>query len=351
MYIEKLKLENYRNFKKLYLEFDKGINMVLGNNAVGKTNILECIYLLSRGRSFKTQRLNEIINYDENNFYASLKAVRGSGEFSVRYGYNRDGKKQIGLNGMNINKNSELLGNLYTILFVPEDLYIVKGNPKQRRNFIDEVLMQIRPNYRYDLMRYYRTLKQRNNLLKNIATKPSLRYTLYSWDQQIIAYGLKIASMRSRFVNIISGIASRIHNKLSGGEELDVKYIVNFGNNKDDYVNLIKESADKDISYGLTTIGPHRDDIKILLDGREAKSYSSQGQQKTIALSLKLSEIKIVEKEIGESPIFLLDDVFSELDEERKGFIIDTISGMQSLITANELYLEGDWNKIRLGVV
>ncbi len=351
MYIEELRLDNYRNFKDLRLEFDKGINMVLGKNAAGKTNILECVYLLSRGRSFRTSRLNEIINYDEDSFFAYIKAVRNSGEFSIRYGLDREGKKQARINGMDIAKNSELLGNLYTILFIPEDMYIVKGNPEQRRNFIDEVLLQIRPNYRYDLMRYYRTLKQRNNLLKNIAKKPSLRYTLYSWDEQLTGYGLKIAGMRSRFVNILSKTAADIHKNLSGGEMLDIKYIVNFGNNKDDYAELMKAAADRDIAYGLTTIGPHRDDIRILLDGKEARSYSSQGQQKTIALGLKLSEIQIVKNEIGESPIFLLDDVFSELDDDRKGFVIDNIKGMQSLITANEVYLKGDWNEIRPGVI
>lgn len=351
MYIKELELKNYRNFEHIHLEFDKGINMILGKNALGKTNILESVFLLSRGKSFKTSRLNELIRYDDEGFFVYVRAVRGSGEFIVRYGYGKDGRKQIGINGMDIQKNTELLGNLYTILFVPDDLYIVKGNPEQRRNFIDEVLLQARPNYRYDLMRYYRTLKQRNNLLKNIAKKPSLRYTLYSWDEQITEYGLKIAGMRSRFVNLLAMEAAKIHKNLSDGEELDIKYIVNFGNNKDDYINLIKKSADKDIAYGLTTIGPHRDDIKILLNGRDAKSYSSQGQQKTIALSLKLSEIKIIQNEIGESPVFLLDDVFSELDENRKKYVIDSIGGMQSLITANDVNFTGDWKEIILGVL
>lgn len=351
MYIKELELKNYRNFENIHLEFDKGINMILGKNAMGKTNILESVFLLSRGRSFKTSRLNELIKNDEESFFVYAKAVRGSGEFFVRYGYGKDGKKQIGVNGMEIQKNAELLGNLYTILFVPDDLYIVKGNPEQRRSFMDEVLLQARPNYRYDLMRYYRTLKQRNNLLKNIAKKPSLRYTLYSWDEQITEYGLKIAGMRSRLVSSLAAEAAKIHKNLSGGEELDVKYIVNFGNNKDDYINLIKKSADKDIAYGLTTIGPHRDDIRILLDGMDAKSYSSQGQQKTIALSLKLSEIKIIQNEIGESPVFLLDDVFSELDEDRKKYVLDNISGMQSLITANDVNFRGDWKEIMLGVL
>ncbi|MDI6601540.1 MAG: DNA replication/repair protein RecF [Thermoanaerobacteraceae bacterium] len=351
MYIKEIELNNYRNFKHFILNLDMGINIILGKNAAGKTNILESIYLLSRGKSFRTSRLNELINHEENNFFVGIRALRKSGEFLARFGYSDDGKKQIKINGMDIGKISELLGNIYTILFTPEDLYIVKGNPEQRRNFIDEALLQLRPNYTYDLMRYYRVLKQRNNLLKNIAKKPSLRYTLNSWDEQITEYGIKLASMRSRFVDILASTAAEIHKNLSGGEKLDIKYMVNFGNNIDSYRDLMRESIDRDIAYGLTTIGPHRDDIKILLDGRNVKSFSSQGQQRTIALSLKLSEIRIIQDEIGESPIFLLDDVFSELDDDRKGYILENINGIQSIITANEVHVHGDWNAIKLGVI
>lgn len=351
LYIREVDLKNFRNFTDYTIYLDKGTNIILGKNAVGKTNILESIYLLSRGRSFKTSRLSEIIKYDEDNFFIGIKAVRSSGEFTAQFGYAQDNKKQIKINGIEINKQSELLGNIYTILFLPEDLYIVKGNPQIRRNFIDEALLQIRPNYTYDLMRYYKVLKQRNNLLKNIAKKPSLRYTLDSWDEQIAAYGIKVATIRARFVETLSRAVADIHKNLSGGEELEIKYLVNFGNNIDMYRELLKSSVEKDITYGQTTIGPHRDDIKILLDGKAARTFASQGQQRTIALSLKLAEIKIIRDDIGESPVFLLDDVFSELDDDRKMCVMENIKDIQSVITANDIHMDGSWNVIRLGVI
>lgn len=334
MYVKKIKLKNFRNYDDLELDFNEKVNIFVGDNAQGKTNLLEAIYFTSIGRSFRTNKYNELVKFDRDFSRVYTEIVKKDFENTVEILSGRDSKKYIKLDGVKIRKTSELLENLHIVIFSPEDLKIVKDEPERRRKFIDRELCQINPSYYDNLGNYKKILLQRNNYLKENYIDPEI---LDIWDLQLSKYGKAIIAQRREFIEKINLISKEIHGKITDGKEaLNIIYEPNVGENHDLYEE-IKKSYSSDIRQRTTTKGPHKDDLEFFINGINVRSFGSQGQQRTAALSLKLAEISIIEEETGELPILLLDDVMSELDSSRQEFLIKSLERVQLFITNTEI--------------
>lgn len=334
MYIKEIKLNNFRNYKQLDLNLNKNINIIYGNNAQGKTNILESIFLCSFGKSFRTTKEKEMIMFNENNLIVEIfyQKKDRDGKIKIEIGE----KKQIYLNGVKIKKLSELLGNINIVIFTPDDINIVKDGPANRRRFLDMMIGQLRPNYVYNLNMYIKTIEQRNNYLRQIREENKPEEMLEIWDEKLADYGEKIFNYRNEFIEKISKKINKIHGEITDDKEkLKIEYVSNC-ENKEDYLKLLKERRKLDIIKGFTTKGVHRDDFMIYINDKEVSTYGSQGQNRTVILSLKLSELNVVYEEIGEYPILLLDDFMSELDEERRKNFLNNIKNTQVILTGTE---------------
>lgn len=341
MYIKNIELKNFRNYDELKQEFDKNVNLILGMNAQGKTNLIEALYVSSIGRSFRTSRDSDLIGFNKEQAKVFIETVRDNDEGSVELVFRRDKKKFAKVNGITINKTSELLKNVYIVIFSPEDLKIVKDEPEKRRKFIDRELCQIKLAYYDALSNYKKILIQRNAYLKEFEINSSV---LDIWDIQLAACGASIMQYRKEFVKKISDISCEIHSGITNGrEKLIIKYAPNIilcedkNNQQELFYDILKKNHENDIRQRTTTKGPHKDDIEFFIDDINVRSYGSQGQQRTAALSLKLAEINIIKEESGESPILLLDDVMSELDINRQEFLLKTLSQVQLFITTTEI--------------
>ena len=341
MYIKYIELKDYRNYKEIRADFSERVNIFIGNNAQGKTNLLESIYLNSMGRSFKNAKDKELIRFGEDFCRIRSKIITNDDEQDTEIIITKEGRKEIKLNGIKAKKTSELLDRIYIIIFSPDDLKIVKEDPEKRRRFIDRELFLIRTGYYNDAANYKKALVQRNSLLKERYIDDVM---LDVWDRELAKYGVRIISKRRDFIKKIDEISREIHNIISGGKEhLSLKYETN-AEIPDDleeaekvYLDILKENRENDIHNRNTGKGPHRDDIKISADGIDLRKFGSQGQQRTAALSLKLSEIRIIEEETGEKPILLLDDVLSELDNERQTYLINSLGENQMFITTTDI--------------
>ena len=334
MYIKEIKLNNFRNYKQLDLNLNKNINIIYGNNAQGKTNILESIFLCSFGKSFRTTKEKEMIMFNENNLIVEIfyQKKDRDGKIKIEIGE----KKQIYLNGVKIKKLSELLGNINIVIFTPDDINILKDGPANRRRFLDMMIGQLRPNYVYNLNMYIKTIEQRNNYLRQIREENKAEEMLEIWDEKLADYGEKIFNYRNEFIEKISKKINKIHGEITDDKEkLKIEYVSNC-ENKEDYLKLLKERRKLDIIKGFTTKGVHRDDFMIYINDKEVSTYGSQGQNRTVILSLKLSELNVVYEEIGEYPILLLDDFMSELDEERRKNFLNNIKNTQVILTGTE---------------
>lgn len=340
MHITKVELQDFRNYEKLNIEFHSKVNLVLGNNAQGKTNLIEAIYLSSLGKSFRTSSDYEMIKFKSKFFRIKIEAEKKDEDVSVEMAVSKE-RKAVKINGHKIKKISELLENIYIVVFSPEDLKIVKEEPEKRRKFIDRELCQIRPMYFNNISKYKKVLVQRNTMLKENAPKISL---LEVWDYELAEYGAKIILQRSAFIKKLDKISSEIHKNITNGKEkLHVKYEANvpFMKNLEEqralFIDKLNLNLERDLSRRTTSVGPHRDDLKITVNGIDIRKYGSQGQQRTAALSLKLAEIMLIKEETNEDCILLLDDVLSELDEERQNYLINSLSNIQLFITSAEL--------------
>lgn len=312
--------------------------MILGNNAQGKTNLLESIYITSLGKSFRTSRDSEMIGFGGD--YARVEALfhKNGQELSVLADYSKDGKS-VQIDGVRISRNIEMLSHVYAVVFSPEDLKIVKEEPEKRRKFLDRELCQLKPVYYRYLGRYKKILQQRNTLLKGGNVSPE---HLFVWDQELVSYGVKIIAERKKFIEQLNEISGELHKGISNGRErLELFYesSVPYENEviKDSFLKKLKRNEKLDRMRGNTSVGPHKDDLKICVDGIDIRHFGSQGQQRTAALSLKLAEIRMIQKETGEDPLLLLDDVLSELDGERQRYLIQSLNGVQIFITATEV--------------
>lgn len=336
MIVKSLELNNYRNYKTLTIDFEKGTNILYGNNAQGKTNILEAIYLSGTTKSHKGSKDREIIQFGEDESHIRTFVEKQGKQFQIDMHLKKHRTKGIAINRIPIKKASELFGILNIVFFSPEDLNIIKNGPQERRRFMDIELCQLDKIYLSDLTKYNKILNQRNRLLKDIYFKPELKDTLSVWDNQLIEYGRKIIHSRRKFVNQLNEIVTKIHSSISGGkEEMILTYEPNI--REEIFEEELNKVQEKDLKLGQTTAGPHRDDLSFTIHGVDIRRFGSQGQQRTSALSLKLAEIELVKEIIKDTPVLLLDDVLSELDSSRQNYLLNNIQDTQTIITCTGL--------------
>ena len=336
MFIKSVQLEGYRNYKNSTVYFDKGTNVLFGDNAQGKTNVLEAIFICATTKSHRMCRDKEIINFDENEAHIVLYLDKGGIEYKIDIVLRKDKSKFVAINGSKIKKAAELLGILNVVLFSPEDLSIIKNGPAERRNFIDTELCQLDSIYLYNLSKYNKIVEQRNKVIKDSYVNPKILDTLDIWDQQLITYGTTIIEKRTEFVKELCKIIKEVHSKLTDGKE-NIELIYEPNVTVEDFEKELKRNRNKDIKAKITSVGPHRDDLSFIINDIDIRKYGSQGQQRTTALSLKLSEIEIVKKITGHVPVLLLDDVLSELDSNRQNYLLKTIGDIQTIITCTGL--------------
>ena len=336
MIIKRLELADYRNYESLDLQFDKGTNILYGDNAQGKTNILEAIYVAATTKSHKGSKDNEIINFDKEEAHIRTYLEKDAIETRVDMHLRKSKSKGIAIDGQKIKKAADLLGLCNVVFFSPEDLNIIKNGPAERRRFVDMELCQLDSFYLYNLNHYNKIVNQRNKLLKDMYMNPDLKDTLTIWDSQLVSFGSKIIERRKIFTEQLNEIICEIHKKLSGGKE-EILVYYNPDVSVEDFEVKLKMNQERDIKLKQTTVGPHRDDFSFMIGKVDVRRFGSQGQQRTVALSLKLSEIELVKKIAKDFPVLLLDDVLSELDSNRQNYLLNSIGDIQTIITCTGL--------------
>ncbi len=336
MILKSVALSHFRNYSDMYMEFDKGTNILYGDNAQGKTNILEAVYVSGTTRSHKGSKDKELIQFGQEESHIRTVVERDGLDYQIDMHIKKNKSKGIAINKVPIKKAAELFGILNIVFFSPEDLNIIKNGPSERRRFLDMELCQLDKIYLYHLTKYNKILNQRNKLLKDINSKPELKDTLSVWDMQLIDYGKKIIESRQRFIAELNGIVKTIHRNISGNkEELNIRYEPNV---EERFLEQeLKKNQERDLKFGMTSVGPHRDDMCFMVHEVDIRRYGSQGQQRSCALSLKLSEIELVKKSIRQTPVLILDDVLSELDSNRQNFLLNSIHDIQTVITCTGL--------------
>lgn len=336
MIIKSIELADYRNYDSLALEFDKGTNILYGDNAQGKTNILESIFVAATTKSHKGSKDKEIIRFEKEEAHIRAFIEKENIETRVDMHLRKSGSKGIAVDGQRLKKAVDLLGICNVVFFSPEDLGIIKNGPSERRRFVDMELCQLDNFYVYNLSNYNKIVNQRNKLLKDMYMNPDLKETLNIWDMQLVSFGSKIIERRKLFTEQLNEIIYEIHKKLSGGKE-EIKIVYEPDVEIADFENKLKNSQDRDIKSKMTTVGPHRDDFSFYIGDIDIRKFGSQGQQRTAALSLKLSEIELVKKITKDTPVLLLDDVLSELDSNRQNYLLNSIGNIQTIITCTGL--------------
>lgn len=341
MYISDLTLENFRNYKKQSFSFSPGVNILYGLNAQGKTNVAEAVFFVCTGYSPRVTREKQVILMGESSAGVSAIAVSEKvGKISASVEFAQEGGKRIALNGLPLKRAGELIGNINAVMFNPQELKLVQQSPEDRRRFLDISLSQINRRYFYELSKYKQILAQRNALLKE-KDKDLVLATLPVWDEQFAESAAVIIESRNAYVEELKPLCARAHREVSGGKELlevegECKFLGKAEQIKQDFKAALAERTERDYEAGFTTIGPHRDDLKIKLDGIDLRLYGSQGQQRTAALSLKLAEVEIFKNHFGEAPVLILDDALSELDRSRRAALLEFLKGVQTLITCTD---------------
>ncbi len=338
MYVKELKVKDYRNASDRTVVLDGGRNAFVGANARGKTNMLEAIYFAGVGKSFRTPRDKELIKSDCDRAFISVTAEKEVATETVKIVIDRAANKRVAINGVAITRMSELMGVCPVVLFCPDGLKIVKEAPADRRRFMDISLCQVSKAYFATLTRYDQILQRRNKLLKSGGAN---RNTLAPWDELLAGEGARIVKSRRGYILRLLVPAEDRHSFLTdGAEKLKIEYEGAVGDNIDDIkksiLTKLNENFESDLRLKFTHAGPHRDDIKITIDGIDVRTYGSQGQQRTVALSLKLAEMMLLNEALGTSPVLLLDDVFSELDVSRRKKLLSALDGFQTVITSTD---------------
>jgi len=344
--IKSIELDNFRNYESLNITFDKGTNILYGDNAQGKTNVLEAIYLSATTKSHKGSKDKDIVRFEHEESHIRTYLDRDGMEYRVDMHLRKNKSKGIAINGQKLKKAAELIGLLNVVFFSPEDLSIIKNGPSERRRFVDMELCQLDKYYIYNLNQYNKIINQRNKLLKDFYMNPDLKDTISIWDSQLVLYGKQIIERRKLFISQLNEIIYDIHKNLSGGkEELVIHYEPDV--ESEFLEQKLKANQDRDIKYKMTSVGPHRDDFSFMVKKTEnseeesnfidIRKFGSQGQQRTAALSLKLSEIELVKKVTKDNPVLLLDDVLSELDSNRQNYLLNSIGDIQTIITCTGL--------------
>lgn len=336
MFVKSIELADYRNYHSLVMNFSEGTNILYGDNAQGKTNILEAVYVAATTKSHRGSKDREIVSFDREESHIRIYIEKEGVETRVDMHLRKNKSKGIAIDGQKIKKAADLLGICNVVFFSPEDLGIIKNGPGERRRFVDMELCQLDSFYLYNLNHYNKIVNQRNRLLRDMYMNPDLKDTLGIWDMQLVSYGSKIIERRKLFVEQLNEIICEIHRKISGGrEEIHIEY--NPDVELDSFETKLKCSQDRDIKAKITSVGPHRDDFSFFIEDMDVRKYGSQGQQRTAALSLKLSEIELVKKVTRDTPVLLLDDVLSELDSRRQNYLLNSIGGIQTIITCTGL--------------
>lgn len=336
MVIKSLKLKNYRNYELLDMTFDSKTNILYGDNAQGKTNILEALYLSGTTKSHRGTKDRDLIQFGREESHLETIVEKKGMEFQIDMHLKKNSPKGIAINKIPIRKASELFGIVHFVFFSPEDLNIIKDGPAGRRRFIDLELSQIDKVYLSNLSNYNRIINQRNSLLKELYHQDHLMDTLDIWDMQLAEYGTKVIESRKQFIRQVNQIIADIHYRLTGGRErIELSYESSLGSLS--LEQALKKNRERDIRMKSTSVGPHRDDLCFLSGDLDIRKFGSQGQQRTAALSLKLSEIELVKEVIKDTPILLLDDVLSELDKHRQNYLLDSIHDIQTVITCTGL--------------
>jgi DNA replication and repair protein RecF len=344
VFLKNISLQQYRNYEQLRLDSFGDVNLLIGPNAQGKTNLLEAIFVLALTKSHRTSKDRELIAFDQSSAHLAANIEKKYGPLLLELTLSPQGKKAK-INGLEQRKLSGFIGSLNVVMFAPEDLEIVKGTPGIRRRFLDMEIGQVQPSYLFHLQQYQKILLQRNNFLKQLWGKDDTQQGLLDiWNEQLVEHGVKIIRKRKEFIIKLQKWAESIHHGITNGsEDLQLRYVPSFGEvtEQDEAVLLeqfmikLRQLKEQEIRRGMTLAGPHRDDLTFFINGKEVNTYGSQGQQRTTALSLKLAEIELIKEEIGEYPVLLLDDVLSELDSYRQTQLIETFqSKVQTFITA-----------------
>ena len=336
MIVESIKLNNFRNYNNLELKFDKGTNLFYGDNAQGKTNILEAVYLCGTTRSHKGSKDRELIHFGDDESHICMKIRKGDIPYRIDMHLKKNKTKGIAVDGIPIRKASQLFGLVNVVFFSPEDLNIIKNGPSERRRFIDMELCQLDKVYVHSLVQYNKVLLQRNKLLKELGFHPEYEATLDVWDEQLVRFGKEVIKARRAFIDQLGDIIKELHTKLSGGKE-NIEVIYDPDTEEEELEAAVRKSRQQDMKQKTTLAGPHRDDISFVVNGIDIRRFGSQGQQRTAALSLKLSELELVKKISRDDPVLLLDDVLSELDSSRQNQLLDAIQDIQTMITCTGL--------------
>lgn len=350
LYVNRLYLRNYRNFEQADLQFNPGLNLFIGKNAQGKTNILESLYYLGTGSSHRTNSDADLIRWGSDYFFLKTGIQKRNREAVISFGYNQL-KKEIKIDSNPLTKISDLMGYFNIVLFSPEDLQMVKGNPGFRRKFLNLEISQVNPYYYYNLQKYKQVVRQRNLLLKEMRQKgnksENKRELLFVWDQQLVDLGSRLIKKRLEVTEKLDILARLTHRKITDGREvLRMEYKSSLGEISNDlksaeikeiFLKRLQSKLNDEVNRGNTLVGPHLDDLELFINGINARKFGSQGQQRTAALALKIAELEFMRSEIGEYPILLLDDVFSELDSVRKSHLLKVIKDkIQTFITSTD---------------
>ena len=336
MIIESIELKNYRNYDKLHMDFSHGTNILYGDNAQGKTNILEAIYVCATTKSHRGSKDKEIIQFDRDESHIKLNVRKRDVPYRIDMHLKKNRAKGVAVNGVPIKKASELFGIVNVVFFSPEYLNLIKNGPAERRRFIDLELCQLNKLYVHSLVQYNKIVTQRNKLLKDIMFRPDYEETLDIWDMQLVQYGREVIRCREAFVGQLNDLIGGIHRQLSGEKEsLHISYEPNV--TVDMFEDTLRKSRPSDLKQRTTLTGPHRDDLSFIINDIDIRRFGSQGQQRTAALSLKLAEIELVKKIVNDYPILLLDDVLSELDGSRQNHLLSGINHIQTMITCTGL--------------
>lgn len=336
MFIESIELLNYRNYEQLHMDFHEGTNVLYGDNAQGKTNILEAVYVCSTTKSHRGSKDKDIVRFGEEESHIKMMVRREGIPYRIDMHLKKNRTKGVAVNGVPIKKASELFGIVNVIFFSPEDLNIIKNGPSERRRFVDLELCQLNKIYVHNLVQYNKVVMQRNKLLKDLESNSSLKETLDVWDIQLVKYGKELIKIRTEFIKDLNNLIFDIHFHLSGEkEELFIQYEPNV--TIDEFEEALKKNRFQEMKQKLTLTGPHRDDLNFIVNKTDIRKFGSQGQQRTAALSLKLAEIELVKRTVKDYPVLLLDDVLSELDNKRQEHLLSEINHIQTMITCTGL--------------
>ena len=339
MQITRIQLKDFRNYAALELEPCAGVTVLVGDNAQGKTNALEAVYLTCTGRSHRTRQDRELVRWGAPFASVKVEARRRDGGHDVEIVIPEAGRRRLKIAGQEVSRSGELMGHVTGVLFAPEDLRTVKDGPAERRRFVDMALSQLRPGYYYALQRYMRALRQRNEALKAAQFDGRVLGTLDAWDEQLAAACVEVMQHRRQYIGRLSAAAARTHEHIAlGRERLEIVYRPSVEEpDADIALRDLAAARETDLKRQTTSVGAHRDDIQLLVGDRDVRAFGSQGQQRTAALAMRLSELDVMTEELGEPPVLMLDDVMSELDPSRRRQLLSHLSGIQTLVTCTDL--------------